>query len=157
MLNQDYCFAEFVEGGIKNRNKIYKLNEFKLNGIRTDCYRSLFLHNENLKYYVEKTGSVKGYSGKHISDSITFDFDGEDLEAVKKEVFNFVQHLYYNYDVPYEFLRISFSGNKGFHICIPIQAVCVPEPKEKFSEIIKNIVNDLAEGFKYVDFLYLRE
>ncbi len=153
MLNNDYCYAEFVTGGTYHSNKIYKINEFKLNGIITDCYRSLFLHNEDFKYYVDKTGSVKGYSGKHIADSIVFDFDNEkNLQEAKDEAVKFCLHLYHTYEVPYEFLRISFSGNKGFHICIPIQAVCAPEPKDNFYEIIKNIVKDIADGFKFLDY-----
>ena len=132
MSNQlkDYCYAEFVTGGIQNRNKIYRLNEFKLNGIRKDCYRSLFLHNEELKFYVEKTGSIKGYAGKHISDSLVFDFDGEDLEAVKNETYKFIMYLYHTFDIPFEYLRIAFSGLKGFHISIPMNAICDnPQPK----------------------------
>jgi archaellum biogenesis ATPase FlaH len=148
----DFIYAEFVEGGIHNRNKIYKVKDFKLNGIITDCYRSMFLYNEDLKFYVDKTGSVKGYTGKHVSDSIVFDFDGEDLQAVKDEAVKFCLHLYHTYEVHLDFLRISFSGNKGFHICIPMRAVCEPIPKENFYEIIKNISKDISEGFKFVDY-----
>jgi len=150
---KDYCYAEFVTGGIWNRNEIYNIKEFKLNGTETDCYRSLFLHNEDLKYYVERTRSVSGYSGKHISDSLLFDFDGEDLDEVKKEVFNFTQHLYYNYEVAPEYLRISFSGNKGFHVAIPFEIIASnPQPRNDFYLVIKNIVKELADGFKFVDY-----
>lgn len=149
---KDFCFAEFVTGGIKNRNKIYQINEFKLNGIREDCYRSLFLHNEGLKFYVDKTGSVSGYAGKHISDALAFDFDGEDLEAVKEETYKFIMYLYHTFDVPFEYLRIAFSGSKGFHVSIPMNAICDnPQPKEDFYKVYKKIAQELSADFKFVD------
>jgi len=146
-------YAEFVIGGITNRNKIYNVKEFRLNGIRTDCFRSLFLYDERLKTFVEKTGTVSGYSGEHITESIPFDFDGDDLSAVKNEVVNFILHLYHTYELPFDFIRISFSGAKGFHLAIPFQIIFEnPKPKDDFYKIVKGIAEDLSQGFKYVDF-----
>lgn len=152
-MNKNFCYAEFVIGNIQNRNKIFNINEFKLNGINTDCFRSLFLFDENLLHYVKKTGSVKGFSGLHITDAVPIDFDGSDLNEVKREVIDFINHLYWNYEIPNEYLKISFSGNKGFHIVLPIKLFDEnPQPKEDFYLVVKNIVKDLAEGFKFVDF-----
>lgn len=150
---KEYQFAEFVTGGIQNRNRIYNINQFNLNGVRTDCYRSLFLYDQDFKIYVEKTGSVKGFAGKHISDALIFDFDGQDLDKVKKETYNFAMYLYHTFNIPFEYLRIAFSGAKGFHVIIPMQAVTEnPQPKDNFYEIYKKIAEDLAKDFKYVDF-----
>jgi len=62
-------------------------------------------------------------------------------------------HLYHEFDVPFEYLRIAFSGAKGFHITIPICAICeTPQPKDDFYKIYKGIAEDLATDFKFVDF-----
>ena len=76
-----YIYADFAVGDIKNRNNIQNINKFKLNGSTTDCFRSVFLYDEGLKNYVDKTGSIKGYAGKHIADALVFDFDGENLDV----------------------------------------------------------------------------
>jgi len=147
----EFCFADFAIGAVNKRNNIHNIKNFKLNGIITDCYRSIFLFDEGLKEYVEKTKSIKGYSGKHISDALVFDFDGDDLNAVRLEANNFCNYLYYEFDVPYNYLRIAFSGSKGIHIIIPMQAICTPEPKENFYQIYKGIAEDLVQGFKFID------
>ncbi len=149
----EYCYADYAIGSVNKRNNIQNINYFKLNGIKNDCYRSLFLFDESLKLYVDRTGSISGYAGKHISDALVFDFDGEDLEAVRDETYKFVMYLYHTFDIPFEYLRIAFSGSKGFHITIPISAICEdPQPKEDFYKIYKGIAEDLAGEFKFVDF-----
>lgn len=149
----EFNYAEFVVGDIRNRNKIFTTTEFKLNGIDVDCYRSLFLYNFDLKDFVNKTGSVKGFKGKHIADTIAIDFDGDDLQTVRNEVVNFCNYFSHMFDLPIDHLRLSFSGNKGFHVCIPIQAFCdSPIPKDNFFEIVKNIVRDIAGDFKFIDY-----
>jgi replicative DNA helicase len=145
-------FSEFVVGGIINRNKIFKADEFKLNGVNTDCYRGIFLFDESLKDYVEQTKSVKGFVGKHLSDSLVFDFDGEDLNEVKKEVTRFCLRLLHNYDCPLNYLRIAFSGSKGFHITLPFEIINEkPEPSDDFWQIYKNIALEVADGFRFID------
>ena len=146
-----YLYADYAIGHASKRNNILNIKDYKLNGIITDCYRSIFLFDEGLKEYVERTKSIKGYAGKHISDSLVFDFDGDNLDAVRIEANNFCNYLYYEYDVPYNYLRIAFSGAKGFHIIIPMQAICTPEPKENFYQIYKGIAADLVQGFKFID------
>ena len=54
----NYCYSDYAIGAVNNRNNIQNINEFKLNGENTDCYRSIFLYDESLKYYVDRTGSI---------------------------------------------------------------------------------------------------
>lgn len=146
--------AEYVIGGIQNRNKIYEVNNFSLNGIRNECYRSLFLFDKDLKFYVERTGSVKGFAGLHTADAFVFDFDSEDLDTAKREASNFCDYLFAEFDLPSENLRISFSGSKGFHICIPCEVVGKMKMRNDFSQIYKNFCCELAEGFKIDTSIY---
>ena len=148
----DYRFAEIAIDGIKNRNQIIDINEFKLDGDRTDCHRSIFLFNDDLKYFVEKTQSVSGFKGKHIADDLLFDFDGQDLDTVKTEIAKFIWHLKDDYGVPMQYMRLFFSGSKGFHLTIPFKAVCAnPQPTENFYQVYKAIAQDLFDGFQFVD------
>ncbi len=114
----EYALMVFLIGiRLKTRN-------FNLNGNDFECYRSIFLFDDSLKYYVAKTGSVTGYSGKHIADTLVFiDFDGKDLEDVKTEVKNFCLYLSHTYDLPLDNIRITFSGSKGFHLSIPFNCI----------------------------------
>lgn len=149
----EYRFAEIAIDGIKNRNRIIDITDFKLDGDRTDCHRSIFLSDDGLKYYVEKTKSVTGYKGKHIADDLIFDFDGQDLDTVKTEIARFIWHLKDNYGVPMAYMRLFFSGSKGFHLTIPFKTVCAnPQPSENFYQVYKAIVQDLADGFQFIDF-----
>lgn len=144
-------FAEFVTENINHRNTILELSEFK-NEKNVEAYRSLFLFEEELKTWVQNTGSVKGFEGRHISDFLIFDFDGEDLSAVKNEAINFCLYLEANYDLNKEFIEIFFSGSKGFHICIPME--CITEnlsPALDFWKTYKSLAIEISRGFNFAD------
>jgi len=148
-----YLYADYAIGHTSKRNNIQNIKDFKLNGIVTDCYRSIFLFDEGFKEYVDRTGSISGYAGKHTSDALVFDFDGENLEAVRDETYKFVMYLYHTFDIPFEYLRIAFSGSKGFHVTLTMAAFTdKQQPKEDFYKIYKGIAEDLAGEFKFIDF-----
>jgi replicative DNA helicase len=148
----NFTFAEYAVNGITKRNDIRDITKFNLDGIDNECYRSIFLFDENIKTYVDKTHSVTRYAGLHISDGLSFDFDGSDLTAVRLATIKFCLNLKYNFDLPLDFLRISFSGNKGFHVTIPFQAISETiQPKDNFYLIYKGIAEDLSNGFEFVD------
>ena len=146
-------YVEFVTDSVKNRGNIVPINQAKVDGVDTECYRSLFLFDAKLKEYYDKTGSVTGYSGLHIADGLVFDFDGKPLDDVKKSVVDFVKYLEAFYELPVDYVRFAFSGNKGFHISIPFAAVCEhPKPSNNFHKIYKGIISDIAgDDWKYLD------
>ena len=148
----NYCYADYAIGAVNKRNNIQNIKDFKLDGVTTDCFRSIFLYDEGLKHFVDRTGHIKGYAGKHIADSLVFDFDGENLDDVKIETYNFVMHLYHEFEVPLEYMRIAFSGSKGMHVSIPMNALCNPQPRDDFYKVYKGIAQDLASDFKFIDF-----
>ena len=149
MINEKFVYAEFVIGGLHNRNRIENINTFKIDEPRFECYRSMFLFDDKFKKYVEKTGSTKNYLGEHISDALILDFDGTDLEAIKKETENFIWSLYYNFGVPVDYPRIAFSGSKGFHVTLPIEVITAhPQPSPDFSQTYKSLCLKLSDGFQ---------
>lgn len=155
MNSNSFELAEFVIGNVKNRGKnIDRINQFALNGIRNECYRSINLFDDDIKEYVSRTKAIKGFRGKHITDFIVVDFDYEkDPTIAQKEVVKFCLYLQQFFGVDLNILRIYFSGHKGFHVLIPIGAfVKQPEPSTNFCAICKGVVEDLTHNFKYVDF-----
>jgi hypothetical protein len=145
-------FVEFVTGDLRNRGNVVRREEVRLNGERRECYRSLFIFDEGLPAWVERTGSVKGYAGPHVADGLVFDFDGPDLEQVRLEVAKFVRYLERALDVPLDNVRLAFSGSKGFHVTIPIQAfTTTPRFSPRFYEIERGIAADLAGDFQFID------
>ncbi|MCL4510018.1 MAG: primase C-terminal domain-containing protein [Bacteroidetes bacterium] len=145
-----YC--ETAIGGLNNRNVVIPVKDFRLNGLRNECYRSVFLFGPELKTWVDKTDSVTEFTGPHTADAVPFDFDGENLSAVKAEVEKFIGYLTETYEIPLDYFRLSFSGNKGFHVVIPIEAfVSDPKPSIHFAQIVKAIAGEMSQGFSFVD------
>jgi hypothetical protein len=147
-----FKYAEFALGCIQNRNKVYRLDEFTLNAERRECYRSMFVFDEGLRDWVDRTGSVQGFGGAHIATELVIDFDGKDLEKVRQEVVRFCKYLKTDLDVPLEYLRIAFSGAKGFHLGVPIEAITDnPEARVDFYVVFREMVKELTEGIECVD------
>ena len=146
----DYC--EIAVSGLQNRNQIIRLSDFKLTDQRNEVYRSLFLFNDGLKAWVERTGSVKGYAGPHTTDAVAFDLDGEDLHAVQAEAIRLVQYLTEVLEVPANYIRAAFSGFKGLHVVIPIEAFTdAVKPSLHFYKVVKAVAEELSSGFSFID------
>ena len=145
-------YTELVTDGLHNRG--YIVTTDKLLGVSgSECYCSLYTYSEDFKAYVDKTGSVSKYTGAHSASAVVFDFDGEreEFDDVREEVIKFVEMLVRGYDVPAESLYIAFSGNKGFHIAIPMVVIADVEMRSDFYKIYKDFVKTITERFVYAD------
>ena len=152
-------YIELIDGGFPSKG------EFRKNVIRVEdmkiekgyeTYRSLWNYSLNYLEYVSKTGSVTGYSGRHNSDILFFDFDVDKVAGtfndVRLEVINLVEMLIHSYEVPADLIRITFSGNKGFHIIIPFQVVQADtEMTDDFCDKYKEFIRNITTQFQYVD------
>ncbi len=149
-----YIFKEFATNDVWNRKQIHNYQKYEYNN-DVELYSSHFTFAKALKEYVDRTGSVKGFNGLHFTDNIIFDFDGKkdgsNIEEVRREVIKFIQFLFYQYDVDIAYLKIYFSGSKGFHIYIPIELLGGIEPHRDFSKIVSLFSKRLTKGFKFVD------
>jgi hypothetical protein len=80
------------------------------------------------------------------------DFDG-DLERARQEADAIVGKLNVLYSVPANYMRLAFSGSKGFHIVIPIEAFTNnPRMELDFFRVFLGVAHDLLDGFEGVDF-----
>jgi KaiC/GvpD/RAD55 family RecA-like ATPase len=153
-------YIEFIDGGYpakgESRKNIIMVKDMKVKkGIET--YRSLWNYNEDYPDYVDKNESITGYSGKHNSDILFFDFDIDKdktgtFEDVQQEVINLVEMLVHSYEVPSDLIRITFSGGKGFHIILPFQVVQLdPEMSSEFCDRYRELIKIIVKDFKYAD------
>ena len=153
-FKETYSFKEYAFGNVLNRNQIYEDNTFEFDE-NEEAYSSHFSFDQSLEGYVQTTGSVKGFTGTHFAEDIVFDFDSPkdavDLEVVKAEVIKFIQFLSSEYGIDHRYLGKYFSGQKGFHVYIPIEYIHTAEPHEHFSKIIQRLAKKLAEGFNCID------
>jgi P4 family phage/plasmid primase-like protien len=142
-------------------NDVYERNQFHntsfgetLKGER-ECYESLFLHTQDLISYAKlkeletKKKSVRGYQGVVASDALIIDIDNKDnLAAAQAETVSLVNRLIREYDVPSEFIRINFSGNKGFHVNLPEKTFDGFTPSKDLPAIHSLIVEKLCAGYE---------
>lgn len=145
-------FLELVTGDIRNRSgRIVSLEDTI--GIRgRECYRSLYLYDEDFKEYALKRKSVEKYTGLHTTDNIIFDFDSDNLEDVRDDVIRFIDMLVFGYDVPLKAIRIKFSGNKGYHVSLPVELIAEGiEPTEHFWLTYKTFVELMTVKFPTAD------
>lgn len=106
-----------------------------------DWYTSLYYFSDDLKKHFEsKDGSVAGYTGPAHSNKLFFDLDNKDLDKARKDTLELVHRLQKEGIDLAETCRIYFSGNKGFHVEVPLEKELTPE---QLKTICVNIAGDL--------------
>jgi KaiC/GvpD/RAD55 family RecA-like ATPase len=122
-----------------------KLKGYTKSAPKKDWYVSLFYFDEEAKkHFDKKNGSISGYQGKAFCDKLVFDLDSSDLSLVQKEAQELLQRLQNEGVDILNSTRIFFSGNKGFHIEVPISQSF--EPKQ-----LKTICTNIADGLTTFD------
>jgi len=137
----NYKYIDTAEGGPRNRNNVVNIFEYKPKDL-PDCYRTVFRFDELYLNYFKKSGSVSGYSGKHVADWVPFDIDDANLEMAHKKTSELIDILNMDYDYNVEYL--FFSGAKGFHVLIPAQSFGYFEPLENLHNVFRKIKDDIA-------------
>lgn len=110
-----------------------------------DWYTSLYFYGKEAKeHYEGNNNSIAGYKGPTFSDKLVFDFDAESIEDAKKDSIELLRRLQQdgvNVDAS---SRIYFSGNKGFHVEIPVSKDFTPTE-------LKTICTNMAKDLKTFD------
>lgn len=145
-------FLELVTGGLWNRGKIVNVEVLsQLHLTDKECYRTLYLYGSDFVEHTKKNKSVEKFVGKHTTDNIVFDFDSENEDA-RDDAIRFVDMLVFGYDVPLKGIRIKFSGNKGYHISLPMELIAeAVEPTEDFWFTYKTFVELMTVKFPTAD------
>jgi KaiC/GvpD/RAD55 family RecA-like ATPase len=116
-----------------------QLNEMTLNPNK-DYYLSIFKYNEEQKKNAESTGSVASIKDV-VTDTLVWDFDSEnDIEKARKDTLELGRRLVENYSVDPDIIYCYTSGNKGFHVVVPLNKEITPEQfKHAICEIAKGL------------------
>lgn len=147
-----YC--ELVVGGIHNRGHITSCaSSLDIDMITTDSegYHSIFFFGEDFKEHVEKTGSVRGYSGRALIDFFYWDIDNmSDFETGKSDTIEIVRRLE-SIGFTNDSIRVFFSGNKGFHVFALSSFMKERTLCDNNRDIVKNFCSKVAEGLSSFD------
>lgn len=120
MRHPSFEFVDGAFGSLSARNNPTRLSEIQANMKRVnsrECFCSYFRYEKSFADYVKRTGSVRGYKGRMYSDIWPCDVDSTDLSVSLDRTRRIVDYLL-SKDVPEQDLKVSFSGAKGFHVCL---------------------------------------
>ena len=143
-----FSYTEFAVG-LKDRGKILHVSEIAalLETNKTnDCYSNTLWFDSSFKDFVANTSSVSGYRGIGYMKYFPIDIDDSDLEKAQKIAIDFLESI--GTQVPVDFFKIFFSGNKGFHIMIPSNMIGskpsenISQQMKVFAELLLNIPYD---------------
>lgn len=153
MQYPEFKYTELHLGFIGDRDKVCEVDqvaELVNKSQRRECYRSLFRHSaaiiEHIKAHTNPKGknTVAGYTGVVFTDYLPFDIDREgQLDVALQDTRDLIQHLRYGYEIPYEAIKVFFTGAKGFNILLPSNAFNL-EPSSELPGLCKRLALELA-------------
>lgn len=109
-----------------------------------DYYLSIFRYNDDQKKIAEKSGSVASIKDV-VTSTLIWDFDSEkDVEKARKDTLELGKRLVENYSVDPDIVYCYTSGNKGFHVVVPLNKEITPEQ-------FKHAITTIAKGLETFD------
>lgn len=141
----DYEFIEVSIGSNSSRNLVVNRKDILRYVPKSNIpvFVSTFLYSENLFLFVNKTGSVADYRGDYTADYIFFDIDRKgNLTLAISDLRELIKYI--SSYLPKEYLSISFSGSKGFHVGIPAAAFGGFSPSPFLAYIFKHVAAILS-------------
>ena len=128
MNHSEYKWVEYAYGGAENRGNVCTVDKLPRANGKKDCYRTIFRYPQVFKQYYDthrnKTGrnTVSGYNGPVCADFFPLDIDEpDDHEKALQDTRGILNSLLQHYEIDLETLWLFFSGNKGFHVLIPMK------------------------------------
>jgi hypothetical protein len=110
--------VELAIGTVENRNIIVPLDHvprYIEENPNKEIYRSYYFYDYSRLAHTEDGNDAKSYSGNRYCRDIHLDIDGSDsLGKVRETITNLVK-----LNVSPEFIRVYYSGSKGFHVWLP--------------------------------------
>ncbi len=164
----EYNFIEFIQGGFshsKGKNDfIIPTDNVKNFEGKKDCFVSSFRFSEDFKKFFQQFKTTSGYGGAIAVPSLILDFDCEgNVEKAKAELEAFIEHglqEFLTFEEIENFVRISFSGCKGFGLAIPAGFLGKIEPHADNHIFVKAFVRRMTHiasdssgvNFETIDF-----
>ncbi len=150
-----FTWVDTAINGVRNRNHVVRLEDFRPLVTAFDCYISWMRFTEDLSFYVQThisptTGrpSVSGYPGSSWAEFLPFDFDYEaDPSLAVRDAARFVRFLEGQHQVPASLLRICWSGNKGISLELPAALFGGFEPSPLLATSLKELARSLLTDY----------
>lgn len=143
--------GNYIIGGEKvwGRNILAELDEVETkirNRFRnTDAFATIYMYDR------------KDQSSANLYAPLYIDLDlkmkgNKDYQKVKRDLLHVVTALNMSYAVPFDYIRVFFSGNKGFHVLVDPEIFGI-EPRTDLNELYRAVAHDLKKMtmFKTVD------
>jgi hypothetical protein len=149
MLFDSFEHVEYAFYGPNNRNKVVKISQLKelIPEDGADHYVVLFRYESGLKKLADSTGSVKNHDLPHYPDYVTFDIDNKDnVDVARQDTLDLVGKLE-TLGVPRDFISVSFSGYKGFHVQVPSSLFGIM-PDTNTAKAMRTLCIGIAYGIK---------
>jgi hypothetical protein len=165
-FDEIYNIIECAFGNVQKRHHFKRKGETIDYIGKPDQYHSTFLHSsEIISFYNSHKNekgnkTVEGYKEKVWLNYVLIDFDIEnatkqnDLIELLNNVRNFLRQLETLYELNPDYIRINFSGTKGFHIRIPSILFGQFQPSELLPDRIKELVKQLVGNFRIDESVY---
>ena len=107
-------------------------------------FLSAFAFSVDFRDHLTATGSVRGFAGAVWSPWLTFDIDRTDFEAAAKDARRLAAFVVDRWRIDPDDLLAFFSGNKGFHLLLPLAACGSPPPALEFAATARRLAENLA-------------
>jgi KaiC/GvpD/RAD55 family RecA-like ATPase len=130
------------KAGLNSKAKLVTLEELSKMQLDKDkdYYLSIYRYNDQHKKQVDATGSIAGIKDVK-TDTLVFDFDdATDLNKAREDVITLAERLMDKYSVDPDNIACFTSGNKGFHVVVPLDRDVTPE---QFKNITATLAGDL--------------
>lgn len=152
-----FDWVDTAFGGVHNRNKIQKaeyVSKLDLSKM-TDCYSTYFRFGDDFKIHVEKTGSVKGFSGVYTAYYLPIDIDcEEDLTVALQRTRDLILRLQLVYGLCNADIEVFFSGAKGFHVQLPQEVFGGFAHSDALAGSFKRVALEITSGIEIDPSIY---
>lgn len=152
---EDFCYVDLAVGRYWHRNRPTKVSDIKeimkrevltpANGfVEKEVYCTAFRYREDFLTFVkENNGSVSRYDGPSYNPVIYLDIDNEDLGQSLADTKRIITRLVNKYQVNPKWLKVYFSGSKGFHIELR-SCWAGAVPLDNFHDVVKRFALEVA-------------
>lgn len=109
----------------------------------TDVYFSAYMYQTHPVHESELIGSLYFDLDSNIKNN-------EDYEKIQRDLGYLIELLHLDYKVPYEYIDVYFSGNKGFHVIVSHEVFNI-KPCQNLNAYYKEIAMRFKERIKSID------
>lgn len=118
-----------------------------------DVHKSIFRYDKKIREYARKQGNTtKNYRGQAYADYLPIEIDGDTLEESGKVAQEVLSVVHEQLEITREAYSLYYSGNRGYHILLPVTLFGEVEPTSKFHEYLSDLAISMLEDTDLVGY-----